>query len=236
MGEGALDGSGKPVIDIGAEYLGPGAFDNEFTIVDPPLTAEDMPSTPFLNYEPALRFRPKGAKVLAGVHEPYFSRTFGNYCGHQNTPNRPERAAHPAAFRNGNVLVLAHPVDRMYFSEGALAHRSLFTHALGLVHERPMIRAALPSAARVSLLRQAGEKRYAAHILYGPPLERGRCSVIEDLVPIRNVTLELRVPEKVTGLRLIPDGVPLDFEIEDGVIRCTIPEFTGHCAVIASYA
>ena len=37
----------------------------------------------------------------------------------------------------------------------------------------------LPSAGRISLLHQENKSRFIIHLLYAPPLERGRCLIIE---------------------------------------------------------
>jgi hypothetical protein len=38
----------------------------------------------------------------------------------------------------------------------------------------------LPSCGRVSFLKQEKDKRYVAHLLYGPAILRGEVQVIED--------------------------------------------------------
>ena len=55
----------------------------------------------------------------------------------------------------------------------------------------------LPSAGRVSLLKQSNRHRYVVHLLYSPPLQRGEVQVIEDIIPIYNVSVELAVLEKI---------------------------------------
>ena len=47
---------------------------------------------------------PSGEEVLARVRKPHFSRTYGAYCGHLNTPYGPDDAAHPEA-AHGEVLL-----------------------------------------------------------------------------------------------------------------------------------
>jgi hypothetical protein len=46
---------------------------------------------------------------------------------------------------------------------------------------------------------QPNRRRYVAHLLYAPPIQRGNVLVLEDLVPVLVVTVELRVPEKITA-------------------------------------
>ena len=250
IGEGALDESGSEAVPwSGARFVRRGTTDVDYTVISDALAAaeaadqslhrrSELPRTPFLNYEPSLHFEPgAGAEVLAGVEEPYFSRTYGRYCGHQNTPNRPGEIVRPAAWRTGSTIVIAHPLDRMYYAHGAKVHRDYFARLLRIVHTAPMAEAALPSAGRLSLLHQERERRYVAHLLYGAPIRRGRCEVIEDLPQLHDVTVRLRLPHPVTSLRLIPDGIDLPYRRTStgDAVETTVPRFAAHCAVVAGY-
>ena len=265
LGAGALAGDAV-ALRCGARFVESPRVDVDYTLVGPALHAVGdatetlhrparLPETPFLNYDPALAFElDDTAELLATVEDPYFSRTYASYCGHQNTPNRPGIVARPAAWRHGNVIVLAHALDRMYYTHGAKVHRDLFARALRTVHTAPMVEAGLPSAGRVSLLHQPGHNRYVAHLLYGAPVERGRCLVIEDLPELRDVTVRLRLPETVRTLRLVPHDVELPMRelaaeaTRDGgpapngpaprryrTVETTVPRFAAHCAVVAEY-
>lgn len=236
LGEGALDSErGKLTLDLGADYLGPARYDMDYTLVNPELAAEGLVTSPFLNYTAALRLAPTTAQVLARLREPYFSRTFRAYCGHQNTPYRLEDAEHPAVIRHGSTICLAHAVDRMYYQHGAKAHRQLFINALRLLHQEPMAEADLPSSGRISLLHQPEHRRYVLHLLYASPLQRGRCLVIEDLPELRDVKVLLRLPETILLLRLVPSGDVLDLVHTEDAIATTIPAFSCHCAIVADY-
>ncbi len=96
MGAGALDAERQRfVLNVGARYLGPGNYDIDYLVVGDAI-AKDVVRSPFLNYEAGLRTEVEAdARVLAAIREPYFSRTYGRYCGHQNTPYRLEEATHP---------------------------------------------------------------------------------------------------------------------------------------------
>lgn len=270
LGAGALVGD-EPALRCGARFVECPSVDVDYTLVGAALHGAgdaietlhrpaSLPETPFLNYSPALAFElDDETELLATVEDPYFSRTYGSYCGHQNTPNRPGVVARPAAWRHGNVIVLAHALDRMYYANGAKVHRDLFARALRIVHTAPMVEAELPSAGRVSLLHQPKQNRYVAHLLYGAPIERGRCLVIEDLPELRDVTVRLRLPDAARALRLVPDGVELpmrelggsasggaaagDSTAAEGgpaarryrTVETTVPRFRAHCAVVAEY-
>jgi len=234
MGAGALDAAqGAFVLDVGARYIGPGQFDVDYTVVGDEL-AEGLVRSPFLNYASALRVEPQeGTLVLAALREPYFSRTYGHYCGHQNTPYQLENAPHPAAIRHGNVITLLHGLDELYYRHGAKVHRQLFINALRQLHTRPMIAVNLPSAGRVSLLAQPEQGRYVAHLLYAAPMQRGRCLVLEDLPTLRDVSVTVRLPQMPQQAYLVPVNTPLPCTIgADGTATVTVPEFSCHCAVV----
>ncbi|MBT3286796.1 MAG: hypothetical protein HN380_05570 [Victivallales bacterium] len=236
LGDGALNASRDALtVDVGATYLGAGSYDMDFTVVGAALAGNGLVPSPFLNYTAALRIGPTNADVLAHLREPYFSRTYGAYCGHQNTPNRLENAAHPAVIRHGNVIWLAHALDRMYYTQGAIVHRQLFANALRLLHAAPMAEADMPSCGRISLLHQPEHQRYVLHLLYASPLQRGRCLVIEDLPELHNVKVALRLPEEIKSLHLIPADGTLPMATTDGVLTTTIPSFSCHCAIVAEY-
>jgi len=144
-------------------------------------------------------------------------------------------AEHPAAVRHGNVLWLTHDLDRQYYQHGAKVHRQLFVNALRALGHRPLAEVSLPSAGRISLLHQPERRRYVLHLLYAPPLQRGRCLVIEDLPPLREVPVTLRVPEAVTSLTWIPASQQLPLSAGQDGVSTVIPEFHCHCAVVAAY-
>ena len=236
LAESALDNSKERfLLDVGATYLGPAAFDTDFLVVGEEL-GTGLVSSPFLNYQAALRVRPdRNAEVLAAIHEPYFDRTYEKYCSHQNTPYQLEAATHSGALRKGNVVFLPHFLGNMYLRHGARLHRDFFINALRLIYTNPMLKIDMPSCGRVSLLHQADLRRYVAHVLYAPPLKRGRCLVIEDLPPLYNIPLELRVPQAIKNAYLIPPKHALPFESSDNAVKLLIPEFRCHCAVVLEY-
>jgi len=237
LGEGALNAAGdRFLVAVGAEIAGPRRYDVDYTVVGDEL-AEELVRSPFLNYEAAMRVTPRtGTQVLAAIREPYFSRTYGAYCGHQNTPYRLDNAEHPAALACGNLVWLAHGLDRSYFHHGAKVHRRFVANALRHLHTRPLVEAILPSAGRISLLHQPEHRRYVLHLLYAPPLQRGRCLVIEDIVPLRDVVTTFRLPVTPTRVFLAPAGTRLSPRaVEAGSFTVIIPRFACHAAVVVEY-
>ena len=236
LGAGAMDADQtRFLFDIGATYLGPARYDVDYTVASPEL-GPGLIQSPVLNYIPALRTSPHPeAQILATLHEPYFSRTYAHFCSHRNTPPRPEPAAHPALIQKGKVIFAANPLDVMYFKRAARQHRDLFEAAVKRVYTEPMLEVGLPSAGRVSLLQQADQHRYVAHLLYATPHYRGGLELIEDLVPLYDIPVALRVPEPVKRAVLIPDDVELPFTRDADAVRVTVPRLHMHAAVVFEY-
>ena len=235
LGRGALDADGKRfVIDVGAKYLGPAEYEIDYLVAGDEL-AGDLVRSPFLCYEGALRSEVTDGQVLASIHEPYFNRTYARYCSHQNAPHQPTPAAHPGAIRQGNVIYLPHALGAMYHAHGARVHRQAFINALRLIHRQPMLDVSMPSAARVNLLHQPQHNRYVAHLLYGPGLQRGGCLVIEDLVPLHDVPVTVRLPQQIKAAYLAPQKQPLTVNNDSQTASVTVPEVRNHQAVVFEY-
>ena len=228
LGESALDREADALLfDIGGEYLGPAQYKEDYLALGPTL-GKGLVRSPFLNYAAALRVKPTSGRSLSAIHEPYFDRTYGHYCSHQNTPNRLEPAEHVGALRKGRIVFLAHTLGKMYHEHGARLHRDVFIKALDLLHTRPLLRTDMPSAGRATLVTQPRRNRHVVHLLYAPPLKRGRCLVIEDTPPLFNVPLAVRVPETILAIRLPLTGESLPFDTVDGELRVVVPAVHAH--------
>jgi len=226
---------GAPLVDIGAAYAGEAMYDVDYTLTEPDLD-RDMVDAPFLNYSAALRVIPEeGTEVLARIREPYFSRTLSHYCSHANTPYTLTDADHPAVIRNGNVVYMAHDLDRQYYREGARLHRDLFFNALDLLRTEPLVEVDMPSMGRINLLHQPEHSRYVLHMLYASPIQRGNVRVIEDLVPLYDIPVSIDLEEQVTRAYLIPSGDPVKFRKKDGKLHAVIPELKCHTALVLEY-
>ncbi|MBN8217597.1 MAG: hypothetical protein J0L75_13210 [Spirochaetes bacterium] len=236
FGEGALNLSKtRSLLDLGVEYLGPSEYKIDYTVAGPEL-AEGLVPTPFLNYKSGLRTRLTGAAPLAMVREPYFNRSYGKYCGHANTPYRLEDSPYPAVAARGNTVFVAHPLDRLYLTDGVRLHRDLVGKLLRRLDPHPVFRVeGLPSSGRINLLHQKDQGRFVAHLLYSPVLQRGSVKVIEDFPPIAGVRAEFRLPEKVRAVRAIPSGEALPFRTQGEAISVEVPTFAMHTALVLEY-
>lgn len=231
LGESGLDRArARFTLDVGAVYVGPGTYELDYLIAGPDL-ATGLPASPFLNYTAALKATLTDGVAPAAIREPYFNRTYGQYCSHQNTPYRTEEATHPGAWRKGSPVYLPHRLGEMYYHHGAKVHRQLFLNALRLIYITQIVETRLPSAGRVALTHRPDRRRYVVHLMYAPPLQRGRCLVIEDIPTLYDVPVRLNVPETITHAYLAPTKV--EFPLNES--NLIVPEVTGHQAVVFEY-
>ncbi|MEL7238849.1 MAG: hypothetical protein AAGK78_08290, partial [Planctomycetota bacterium] len=233
LGESALvEGEDKLALDIGGEYQGPGRFDRDFTVAGEALQAlGDLGQGPVLNYMPAVRIKPTTGETLAVIHEPYFSRTYGKYTSHQNTPYQNEPSEHAGAIKHGNILTLPHMHGDQYLAQGARQHRELVIAALKLLGFEPTVKIdGLLSSGRMAMYEQAGENRHVLHLLYGSPTPRGRTRVIEDLPAIHDVKVSVDV-SGVTKARLPLTGEDLPVSSDGGRVSFTVPTVKCHALV-----
>ncbi len=235
LGESVLDKCKDELLfDIGGEYLGPARYKEDYLAVGPVL-GKELVRSPFLNYTAAIRVKATSGRKLAAIHEPYFDRTYGHYCSHQNTPNRLEQAEHVGALQKGRIIFLPHALGKIYHEHGARVHRDLFINVLDRIHTKPLLKTSIPSSGRATLVAQLQLRRYVVHLLYAPPLKRGRCLIIEDLPPLYDVPVSVRVPEKITRVRLPLTGESLPFVLNKGVLQTVVPKIHVHQMLVLEW-
>ena len=94
-------------------------------------------------------------------------------------------------------------------------------------------------------MRQENEKRTICHVLYAPTILRGgelpleneqrnlsTTEIIEDLIPLHDVALTVKVAEPVRKVTLQPENREIPFDYADGKVSFTIPEFTCHTMAV----
>ncbi len=224
-------GRSQFLVDVGANYQGAANYENDYLRLGSDLSS-GLITSPFLVYEGAEQVWVTDGEVLASLHEPYFNRTYGHYCSHQNTPYRTEQAQHPGALRKGRVVYLAHPICRIYYDHGSQFHRDYFINALRLVYRDPILQVGMPSCGRVRLAKQPQENRYVLHLLYAAPLQRGRTAVIDDLPPIYDIPVTVKIDEPIRQAYLAPEMEPIAFDQAEGRVQLTVPKVECHQIVV----
>ena len=228
-GASALQGNDGTMAELlGVSIAEPADFGTHYIEAEPGLGLEDM--THVMYEPPALVTALPEAEVLAWVVRPYFDRTWEHFSSHRQTA--PDgRTAFAAVSRQGRAVYIASPIFAAYRRHGNRVYRRIIEACLDLLAPERLVRAALPSAGQVTLMRQG--ERLVCHLLhYVAERRTPDIDIIEDVVPLQDVTLHVRTEEHPSRVYLAPGEQPLHWRHADGVTTVVVPEVRGHQMVV----
>lgn len=192
-------------------------------------------SAAFIMYGRGQRIELDGGTALGYREDPYFNRDALAFCSHQHTPNS-MRSGGPGMVESANGIYLAWEVFTDYATLGSLALKETVLYALHRLLPSATLRTSLPAQGVATLQEQPEERRYVNHLLYASPVRRGsKIEVIEDILPVYDVSVELRLPHPVRHVYLAPQMTPLPFEQADGAVRYTVEKLECHQMVVLDY-
>jgi len=250
-GESGIDTARGMLFDVGAEVGELSEFSPDYILPNEGLHA-DFVNRPMVMYGKSRRVTVTDGESLGEVYDPYFNRQWDHFCSHQHTPNRPEASGFSCGVRKGNIAYLAHPIFSIYRSYGQVALRQYFEKALAslLAEDRSISVSGLPSTGRVSLMHQSEEQRYVLHLLYANTINRGGAvdlhggnasgsqksyEVIEDLLPLYDLSVELKLDQQVKSVSLEPTGEAIAFEQTKEVLKLQVPQLLCHQMLSLNY-
>jgi hypothetical protein len=176
-----------------------------------------------------------GSDVLADVILPYFPRTYKHFCSHRQTPSS-GRAGSPAIVQRERAVYFAHPIFAQYDRNAPRWCKTLFLNALDILLPEPLLRHGGPTTLRATVNKQAAENRWVVHLLHYIPERRSQdIDVIEDIIPLYDVRVSVRVPREVTGVACVPEGRALAYERQGDRVDFVVPELVGHQMVEISF-
>jgi hypothetical protein len=176
------------------------------------------------------------SETLADRVASYFDRDYRHFCSHRQTPSS-GRVNGPAVVRNGQSIYFAHPIFTQYDQNAPRWCKALFLNALRLLLPDPLVQHDGPSTVLVALTEQSTENRWVLHLLHYIPERRGRdFDVIEDVIPVHDLTVSVRAPRAITSAVAVPEGRRLDVHLRDGRAEVTVPKLVGHQLVALQLA
>lgn len=167
---------------------------------------------------------------LGHLENPYFNRDVFTFCSHQHTPGTQEDNG-PGMVESSSGIYIAWDVFSEYADAGHLILKEMVLHALSRLLPLPSLRTTLPARGITTLQYQQAEQRYVHHLLYAAPALKGRIEVIEDIVPLQDISVSLRLPssDPVHRVYLAPSMTELQFTVSSGGgITYTIPYLKNH--------
>jgi len=235
----AADGSGFALDEeIGVEYLGSSRDDVEFLRPEGDLAAA-IPLMDHALYDRGSAVRARaGTEILGSVVSPYFSRTWAHFSSHAQTPPNPDSLpGFAAATIHDRVAYLAHPLFRSYHAHGYPVYRQIVDTLLHRLLPEPLVRTNMPTTGEVTLLRQgppgSEKERMVCHILHYVPQRRTPdLDLVEDVVPLHDVTLAVRTGWVPSAVYLAPERTTLPVTREGGYACMRVPRVLGHAMVV----
>ncbi|MEM2455463.1 MAG: beta-galactosidase, partial [Candidatus Bathyarchaeia archaeon] len=195
-----------------------------------------LPETEHVMYMRGLEVKlEQDSQVLADVVVPYFNRTYKHFCSHRHTPSS-GKVGYPGIIRNGRIIYFIHPIFTQYYKNAPLWCKKLFLNALDMLLPEPLVRAEAPSTTLVTLNEQTAENRWVLHLLHYIPERRGQdFDIIEDVIPLFNLRISVRIPKRVEEVTCVPEEDPLDFKVNNNRVEFTLPKLEGHQMVALNF-
>lgn len=227
----APDGTDFALPDLGITLVGDAPYSPDFVV--PAALADGLANTHHVMYRRGLEVElTDEAEVLSWVVRPYFNRTWQHFCSHRHTPAA-SPADYPAVVRKGSCVYFMHPVFSMYNANAPHWCKRLVANALDLLLPDPLLRAGGPSTALFTVNAQPAHHRLVVHVLHYIPERRGTdFDTIEDVIPIFDVPVSVRVGAPVTGVTLAPQGGVVPFTQSEGRVDFVIARVDGHQMVV----
>jgi hypothetical protein len=234
---GLLNDEDRFVYDFGANYIGESVFEPSYFM--PEFKPKSLEIAPFIMYG-------KGQHVeLSGVEHgafqnSYFNREVEHFCSHQHTPSTIKRFS--AGMTEGkNGIYIAWNVFAQYNKMGSLIFKEMVLYALDrLLGDKKTLSTNLSAQGIVTLMEQKDENRYVQHSLFATPVRRGEfgsrpVEVIEDIVPVYNTEVSLKLDNEIKKVYLAPQNVEIEFAQNNGVVSYNIEKIECHQMVVLEY-
>jgi len=222
------DGEAFALKDLGVTLKGDAPYHPDFLKPRPGFRG-GLANTEYVMYNHGQQVKAnKGAKVLADCITPYFNRAWDHFCSHRHTPSN-RKKGYPAVVQNGNCIYMAHPVFATYHEWAPKWIKQAVVNAVEKLLPERLLTHDGPSFVIATLNEQKAKKRQIVHLLGYIPERRGtKFDVIEDVVPVYDITVTVKSSRKPKGVTCAPEGCELDFEYADGRLTFTLPKLDGH--------
>lgn len=220
---------------LGVAYKGDAPYCPDFLVPNDDV-AQGLSQTEHVMYLKGLEVETsQDTEILAGTVAPYFNRTWEHFCSHRHTPSAGENV-YPGIVKNGRNVYFIHPIFSQYAKNAPRWVKQLLVNALSLVFPNPILKLNAPSTTLATVNAQPDEDRWIVHLLHYIPERRGQdFDVIEDVIPIYDVGVSVRVEASVKQVATALGNQALHFEQTDGRVSFTLPKLEGHEMIVLSF-
>jgi len=195
--------------------------------------AEGVPQSDHVMYEPGVRVKVQaGTKAFGQVVEPYFERAYDHFCSHHQTPGA-TATAYPIATQRGRVAYVPFPIFSAFAKHGNYPCRLLVKNLIDRLLPQPLLHVQSPTSTEATVMQQRSPARTIVHLLqYCPERRTKDLDLVEDIVPIHDVPVSIKLVKKPKRAYLAPDMQELAFEWSNGRAELIVPRINGHAMVV----
>lgn len=233
-GYSGLSDDGKSVTfkELGVSPLGKSPFKTTYLRFSSDINAS-VPDSDHVMYEPGLRVKAKpGTKAFGQIVEPYFERAWDHFCSHHQTPGA-VATNYPIATQRGRVAYIPFPIFSAFAQHGNYPCRLLVKNLIDRLLPEPLLKVSAPTSTEATVMRQTSPARTIVHLLqYCPERRTKTLDIVEDVVPLHDVAVSIRLVKKPKRVYLAPEQQELTFAWSDGRAELIVPRVVGHAMIV----
>ena len=209
-----------------------------FKVIDEPVAA-GIGSLPLHIDGQLLYVKPTSARTLAKlVHRAYPKELPGNF-GLGSFAPAGEDTGYPAVtvnqFGKGKVVYINASLFRSYWKNNRPQTKYLVRNLVDLVTADKLLEVKADASVEVSLFRQ--DSALVLHLLFyhiTKTLDGPRWAIVEDIPPIHDVSVKLKVAGRPQQVVQMPEKRELEWKLEGRFLSFRVPQFHIHTCVVVS--
>ena len=233
--------------DFGTEFVAESEYCPVY--IKPDFDLKSLLAADFVIYSPS--YVVKGKNPVANMRNPYFNRTADHFCSHQHAPA--QQIDIGAGINIGkDGAYIAYQAFTEYCAQGSLPTKEIVTETINrLLDGNKTVSSNLPAQGLITLSKNEDKKEYALHIVYGAPINRGkvavteiesgakinrgRVEVIEDIIPLHDIELGIKLPDNIKKIYDPKTGAEIIYSIKDGRAMVKLDKIECHRMIVLEY-
>ena len=231
-----LSPKGNFVDFMGINLIGDAPYSPDFIVAQGELAKGLYQDTEYVMYLKGMEVLVKAeAEKLMDVNVPFFNRTWEHFTSHKHTPSSGEYG-YPGVVKNGGVVYFMHPIFTQYKKNGPRWIKTMVSNALDMLMGERLVSHNGPTSLFTNLNVQGEKNRYVLHMLHYIPERRTETiDIIEDIIPLYNIEMKLKLDKKISSVKLVPENKCIEFGYNAGIISFNVPEVKGHQMIELAY-
>ncbi len=215
--------------DMGIKYIGECEY--KPTYLRPGFDVSPLGNTAYVMYQTAHEIENISAREIASRENPYFNRSTLAFCSHAHTPCAMQYSGCGIALTD-NMAYIAWNIFADYAENGSLILKKTVCNVIDeLIGSTKSVKTNLPAQGIATLTKQ--DNRRILHLLYASPVKRGKgVEIIEDILPLYNITAEVKTDIQAKRVYLAPQNKDIEFTQNGDTVKFVVPEIENHQMVV----